>query len=338
MMPYPATTFSGLSGSRKAAVFLMGLGDEASADVLRQLSPEEVRRITTEISTIQAVGSEQIVSVFREFENLTAEGRLFAQGGVACARRLVESAFGPESAQKLLAAPDQAPTEKPEGILGSSDPKQLALFLRNEHPQTIAVVLSSIPPETAASLLKSLPEETQAQAALRMASLDRVSADVFHKVSEAIGSKLKSARQTAAADGVRALAALLNYTEPDRTEAILSRVEEHSLALADSVRGMMFVFEDVLKIDKEAMKALVAKLDRKGLTVALKGASKQIRDHFTQCMSQRASEMLAEDMEALGPVRIRDVKASQKEVLSAVRRLQQEGVISVGGGGEEYVV
>jgi len=337
MMPSAPATLSVLSGPRKAAVFLMGIGDQTSADVLRHLSPEEVRRITAEISTIRAVGSEQMVSVFREFESLTAEGRLFAQGGAACARRLVENAFGPESAQKLLGAPEQPPTPTSE-ILENSDPKQLALFLKSEHPQTIAVVLSSIPPETAASLLMSLPEETQAQAALRMASLDRVSADVFQKVRDAIGSKLKTTRQTSAADGVRALAALLNYSEPDRTQAILAHLEEHSLALADSVRGLMFVFEDILKMDKEAMKSLLAKLDRKALTAALKGASAKVRHHFTQCMSQRAAEMLAEDMEALGPVRIRDVKAAQKEVLSVVRRLQQEGVIAVGGGDEEYVV
>jgi flagellar motor switch protein FliG len=329
---------SGLSGSRKAAVFLMGLSEQVGAEVLRHLSPEEVRRISAEVSTIRAVGSEQMASVYREFESLTAEGRLFAQGGVDCARRLVENAFGPESAQKLLAAPHQVQEPKPEGTLANSDPKQLALFLRSEHPQTIAVVLSSIPAETAATLLKSLPEETQAQAALRMASLERVSADVFEKVRNAIGSKLKGTRQTAAADGVRALAALLNHADPDRAKKILTRVEEHSLALADSVRSLMFVFEDVLNIDKEAMKALVAKLDRKALTTALKGASSKLRLHFTQCMSQRAGEMLAEDMEALGPVRIRDVKAAQKEVLSTVRRLQQEGAIAVGGGREEYVV
>lgn len=338
MTPFAQLPPPELSGARKAAVFLMGIGDEISAEVLRQLTPDEVRRITGEIAAIGSVGAEQMLSVFREFESLTTEGRLFAKGGADCARRLVEQAFGPESAQKLLGPPEPDIAARTEGLLERSDPKQLALFLRSEHPQTIAVVLSNISPEAAAALLKSLPEETQAQVALRMASLDHVSADVFQKVTETIGGKLKSVRRTTSTDGVRALAALLNHAETDRVEAILARVEEQNPPVADSVRNLMFVFEDLLKIDKEAMKALVAKLDRKTLTTALKGASAKMRVHFTQCMSQRATEMLLEDMEALGPVRIRDVKASQKDVISTVRQLQQEGSLSLGGESDEYVV
>jgi flagellar motor switch protein FliG len=314
------------------------MGDEVGAEVLRQLTPEEVRRITGEIGAIGSVGSEQMLSVFREFERLTAECQLFAKGGSDCARRLVEHAFGPESAQKLLSAPGPDFEPPSEELLERSDPKQLALFLRSEHPQTIAVVLSSISPEAAATLLKSLSEETQSQVALRMASLDHVSADVFQKVADAIGSKLRSVRRTTSTDGVRALGALLNHVDADRVEAIMSRVEEQNPLLADSVRSVMFVFKDLLKVDSEAMKILVAKLDRKALTMALKGASVDMRAHFTQCMSQRAAEMLVEDMEALGPVRIRDVKAAQKEVIAIVRKLQAEGALSLKGDSDEYVI
>jgi flagellar motor switch protein FliG len=329
-----------LSGPRKAAMFLMGVGEQVSTEVLRHLAPEEVRRISTEIAATKTVGSEQMLFVFREFEVLTTEGRLFAKGGVECARRLVEHAFGPESAQKLLAAvPDSESTAAHAGLLENTDPQQLAMFLKNEHPQTIAVVLSNLSAEVAGGLLKSFPEETQAQVALRMASLDKVSPEVFQKVTEAIGSKLRSIRQIGKTDGVRALASLLNHMDADQAEALLTKVEEQNQPVADSVRSLMFVFEDILKVDKEGMRALVGKLDRKALTLALKGTHAKMREHFTQCMSQRSSEMLAEDMEALGPVRIRDVEAAQKEVILALRQLQQAGTVSLNReGGDEYVV
>jgi len=329
-----------LSGPRKAAMFLMGVGDQVGMEVLRHLAPEEVRLITAEIAATKTVGSEQMLFVFREFETLTTEGRLFAKGGVDCARRLVEQAFGPDSAQKLLAAvPNSESTAASASLLENTDPQQLAIFLKNEHPQTIAVVLSNLSAEVAGGLMKTLPEETQAQVALRMASLDRVSPEVFQKVTEAIGSKLRSIRQISKTDGVRALAALLNHLDADQAEALLTKVDEQNQPVADSVRSLMFVFEDILNIDKEGMRALVGKLDRKILTLALKGTGAKMREHFTQCMSQRSAEMLNEDMEALGPVRIRDVEAAQKEVILALRQLQQEGTVSMNReGGDEYVV
>jgi flagellar motor switch protein FliG len=172
-----------------------------------------------------------------------------------------------------------------------------------------------------------------------MASLDRVSPEVFQKITEAIGSKLRSIRQISKTDGVRALAALLNHVDAGQAEAILAKVDEQNQPVADSVRSLMFVFEDILNIDKEGMRALVGKLDRKVLTLALKGTDAKMREHFTQCMSQRSAEMLIEDMEALGPVRIRDVEGAQKEVIVALRQLQQEGTVSINReGGDEYVV
>jgi flagellar motor switch protein FliG len=318
-------------------MFLLGVGDSVSTEVLRHLDPEEVRRIGAEIVATRTVGTEQMVSVFREFENLTAEGRLFAKGGADCARRLVENAFGPESAQKLLdAGPEPAARAD---LLENTDPQRLAIFLKDEHPQTIAVVLSNISAESAGRLLKSLPEEIQTQVALRMASLDRVAPEVFQRVMEALGSKLKSIRKVTKADGVRALAALLNQLDAESAEAIMTRVEEQNQPVADSVRGLMFVFDDIANIDQEGIKTLLTKVDRKALTVALKGVSAKVRDHFAGCMSQRAAEMLAEDMDALGPVRIRDVQAAQKTVIAAIRQLQQDGTISISrNGGDDYVV
>jgi len=334
----PAET---LSGPRKAATFLLGLGEQVSAEVLKQLTPAEVRQISAEIATTRAVGAGQLLKVFREFESLTMEGRLFAKGGADCARRLVEQAFGPDSAPDLVALPDSAvPGEVVrQSLLEDTDPKQLAGLLKNEHPQTIAVLMAAMPADAAGKLMDILPEELQTEIAVRMASLDRIAPDVFERITEGIGRKLSKVRKIAKADGVRALASLLNRLEASRVDVLLAEVQNQNPAIADSVRSLMFVFEDILTLDKEAMKALVAKLDRKVLTTALKGTSVKIREHFSQCMSQRAAEMLAEDMDALGPVRIRDVEAAQREVISVIRQLQQLGAVSMGrGGADEYVV
>lgn len=321
-------------------MFLMGVGDQVSAELLRQLDPDEIKRITDEISALNAVPPDHMLSVFREFENLAADSRYFAKGGVEWARRLLEQALGPESAQRLLNAPAPPAESGSTGLgqLQSGDPQQLAAFLSNENPQTVALVLTNLPAEQAGPILSSLTVEMQGQVALRIASLDRISPEVFRRIAEAIGAKLKTLRPVSRPDGVKSLAALLNHVDPQVADSILNKVTEENQPAGTSVRELMFVFEDVINIDKEGMKALVAKCDRKALIVALKGTTGKLRDHFTQCMSQRAAEMLVEDMEALGPVRIRDVKAAQQQLVAQIRLLQQEGVISGSHGGDEYVV
>ncbi len=341
-MPQSEENAQVVSGARKAAMFLMGVGDQIGADVLRHLEPDEIRRISWEISSLDAVGPDHMLSVFREFETLTASSPLFAKGGAECARRMVEQAFGPEPAQKILEVPARtaASAEAGEfGILQDTDPQQLATFIRDEHPQVIALILSNLPSAQAGALMASLPAETQPQVALRMASLDRISPEVFRRIAEAIASKLKNIRQVKRSNGMGTLASLLNQIDPTVAEAILAKIDEEDQSIGSSVRDMMFVFEDILNINRDGMTKLIAKADRKILTTALKGTYGKVRDHFKECMSQRAAEMLEEDMEALGPVRIRDVEAAQQQLVAVVRQLQQEGLIAVSrGGSDEYVV
>ncbi|MGC9947709.1 MAG: flagellar motor switch protein FliG [Bryobacteraceae bacterium] len=329
-----------VTGARKAAMFLMGVGDQIGADVLRHLDAGEIRQITREISTLDAVAPHHMLGVFREFETLAVSSPFFAKGGAECARRLVEQALGAEPAQKILQSSGPAAASQTElELLQDTDPQQLAGFVRDEHPQVIALILSNLPAAQAGAVMSSLPPDIQPQVAMRMASLDRISPEVFRRIAEAIGSKLQNLKQVKRADGMRTLAALLNQVDPAVVEAILAKVDEEDQALGTTVRDMMFVFEDVLNISKDNMTKLIARVDRKILTVALKGTFGKVRDHFKQCMSQRAAEMLEEDMDALGPVRIRDVEAAQQQLVAVVRQLQQEGVLSVNrGGGDEYVV
>lgn len=338
---------SPLSGARKAAIFLMGIGSELSAEIIRQLAPEEIQRITGEIATLSSVAPEQMISVFKEFEKLSESGRYFALGGPENARRMIEQAIGKETAQKLLDdSPLPPPPEEPVvpeeagGPFRDTDPHELAKVLREENPQTLALILSNLAPEQAGPLMASLPPEVQPQVALRIALMDRISPDVFNRIAQAIRARLKASKQLTRSNGSRALASILNNLDGDVADRVLTSLEPDNAPTVDSVRQLMFVFEDIINIDKEGIKLVLARVDRKILTLALKGTSDKMKQHFTQCMSQRSSEMLLEDMEALGPVRIREVSAAQQQIVGAVAALKREGAISTGrgGGSDEYVV
>jgi flagellar motor switch protein FliG len=200
-------------------------------------------------------------------------------------------------------------------------------------------VLSNLPAEQAGPLMESLSSEIQPQVALRIALMDRVPGEVFNEIAAAVRSKLKASRQILRSNGTRALAAILNHMDGEKAELVLSTLEPENMPTVASVRQLMFIFDDIVNLEKESVKALIGRIDRKVLTVALKGTSDKMKFHFTQNMSQRSAEMLTEDMEALGPVRIRDVSAAQQQIIALIRQLEKEGVIASGaGGGDDYVV
>ena len=325
-------------------MFLMGIGDQLSVDIIRQLAPDEIRRISGEISALDVVPPAQMLSVFREFETLSATSRFFARGGPDSARRLIEQAMGKETMQKLFedAPPPREKSEVTEqgGPFHDTDPRELAKVLREENPQTLALILANLAPAQAGPLMASLPAEIQPQVALRIALMDRIAPEVFNRIAQAIRARLKASKQLTRSNGDRTLAAILNYLDGEAVDKLLATLEPENQTTVASVRGFMYVFEDVIDIDKEGIKVLLARVDRKALTLALKGTSEKIKKHFSQCMSQRSAEMLVEDMEALGPVRLRDVAAAQQQIVTTIRQLEKEGAISSGrsGGGDEYVV
>ena len=224
--------------------------------------------------------------------------------------------------------------------LQKADPNQLSRFIESEHPQTIALILSHLSPAQAASLLTNLAPQIRSDVVLRMAQLDRVSPEIVARVSVVITEKLKTLGELKmeAHGGPRSVAEILNRMDASVSDEILSNIQDEQ-PLVDAIRHFMFTFEDLLLIDAMAMKEVVAKIDRKLLVVALKGTSDQLKNHFLQCMSQRGGEMLREDMEAAGPVKIRDVEAAQQQILTVVQQLESQGVLSLkGGGNDQYVV
>ena len=336
----PATS---LAGIRKAAILMIILGDQTSGEILRQLDDEEVQSIGREVARITSISNDQAEAILEEFYQMSMARDYVLKGGIDYARKMLLNAFGPEHATKLL--------DRLVKTLGSeiasfdtlqrADPQQLAKFIHNEHPQTIALILSHLNASQAAGLLTSLPPELRADVALRMASLDQISPDIISKIAAIVGEKLKALGEMSRESygGVRAVAEMFNRLDSATSKEILEVVEQSDSNLVGTIRHMMFVFEDLLLLGSDAMKEVLAKVDRKILTVALKGTSDQLKTHFMEVMSQRGAEMLREDMESLGPVKIKEVEAAQQQIIAVVRQLETEGTISLKGTvGEQYVV
>ena len=329
-----------IPGSQKAAILLVTLGERLGGEILKQLSEEEVKAVSKAIARLEKVTPNQTEAVLEEFCQSTLGGG--ARGGFESAKRMLANAFGQEGAKRLAENLPKSGGRVNKHIesLQKADPIQLSRFIEGEHPQTIALILSHLSTAQAASLIANLPPPIRADVVTRIAELDRVSSDVVSHISVVIGEKLRSIGEvkTEPRGGPRAVAEILNRMDSEISEEILTNMQEQQ-ALVDTIRHYMFVFDDLLLIDATAMKEVVAKIDRKLLVIALKGTSDQLKNHFLQCMSQRGGEMLREDMEAAGPVRIRDVEAAQQQILAVVQQLESQGVLSLkGGGGDQYVV
>ena len=332
-----------LSGIQKAATLLLLMGHEVSAVVLREFNEMEVQQLAREIARIDSLSADQAEGALEEFYQMSMAHDFVVRGGLDYARKMLTTAFGPEAAKKIsdrlimMMGGEYAHLD----ILQKADPQQLARFIHNEHPQTIALVLSHLNSTSAAGLLCSLPVELRPEVALRMANLDQITPEIVNKIAKVIGEKLQAIGQFSRESygGVRAVSEIFNQLDAGASKEILDAIEVQNPNLVETIRQLMFVFEDLVTIDANQLKEVLARVDRKVLTSALKGTSNKLKEHFFSTMSARGVEMLKEEIEALGPVKIRDVEAAQQQIIAIVRQLDSEGVISLKGGGtEQYVV
>lgn len=337
-----ARTSPKLTGAQKAAILMVILGQETSGALFRELDDDEVQRIGREIAGIPPITSEMADEVLTEFYQMIVAQDYVLKGGLEYAAKVLESAFGSERAKCLLdrvtlsLSTDSANFD----ALHRADPRQLATFIHNEHPQTVALILSHLGGSQAAGLLRSLPPGMRDEVAVRMANLDQISPEIIARISAIVGQKLKQVGELnrQSYQGVRAVAEIFNRLDPNESKEILDSIETANPELVENIRHLMFVFEDLVKIDSSGMRELLSRVDRKVLTIALKGTSEKLKQHFLQVMSQRGAEMLLEDMEALGSVKMREVEAAQQQIVAAVRLLESEGVINLrDSGGEQYV-
>lgn len=331
-----------MTGLRKAAILMVVLGDQTSAQVMRLLDEEEAATIGKEVARLPTITAEQGELVLEEFYQMTLAHDYVLKGGIDYAKKILIGAFGPDHGKALLERlMRQLGSEAASfDALQKADPQQLAKFIHSEHPQTVALVLSHLSSSQAAALLFSLPPEIRADVAVRMANLEQISPEIISKIAAIIGQKLKALGEMSRESygGVRAVAEMFNRMDSVSSKEILDNIETLDQSLAETIRHLMLVFEDLQLIDPNGLKEVLSRVDRKVLTVALKGTSDQLKNHFLQCMSQRGAEMLREDMEALGPIKIKEVEAAQQQIIAIVRQLENEGVISLKGAmGDQYV-
>ncbi len=327
-------------GIKKAAIFLITIGPDAASKVMSQLSESEVEEISVEIANFKDIVVEQKEAVLKEFYEDFIARDSFDSGGISYAQDILEKAFGKEKARKMSEKLIKNLSTGPFRFLKDVEPEHLLNMLKSEHPQTIALILTYLPYELASKILCSLKPELQAEVGVRIAQTDRTSPEVIKKMEELLSKKIKNyANQNlSVVGGVETIVGILNQVDRGTEKSILSTLEKKNKTLAEEVRNLLFVFEDILKVDDRAIQRVLKEVDTNLLGKALKGSSKEVKDKIFKNMSERASMIIQEDMEAMGPLRITDVETAQQSIVKKIKDLEDAGEIILARGNEEIVV
>ncbi|HHX94558.1 MAG TPA: flagellar motor switch protein FliG [Clostridia bacterium] len=329
-----------LTGRKKAAVLFISLGPELSSSIMKQLPEEEIERISFEIANMDVVDSKTQAEVITEFLELHQAQYYLLKGGVEYAKQVLEKTVGPAKANDYLRKLSMASKKQPFSNLRKTDPKHLVNFIANEHPQTIALILCYLDPEQAAMVLGALPQEKQADIAKRVATMETTSPEIVKEVEAVLVQKLSTVAEEkfTSAGGVQSIVDILNRVDRSTERLIIETLEQENPELADDIRNRMFVFEDINLLDDTAVRRILREIDSKELAKALKGSSEELLNRVFSNMSQRAGEMVKEEMEFLGPIRLREVEEAQQNIVRVIRRLDEAGEIIISRGGEDEVV
>jgi flagellar motor switch protein FliG len=330
-----------LAGRKKAAILLVSLGKEKAAQIYKHLKEDEIEQLTLEIANLTKVESDVKNQVLEEFYQICLAQNYIAQGGIGYAKEILERAMGSQKALEIIDKLTSSLQVRPFDFIRKADPGQLLNFIQNEHPQTIALVLAYLRPEQAATIVAALPQEKQADVASRIAVMDRTSPDVIKEVEIVLEKKLSSMLTVdfTSAGGVQSLVDILLSVDRGTEKYIMENLELRDSELAEEVRNRMFVFEDIVSLDNRSIQRFLREVDNSDLALALKGSSEGVSNVIFANMSKRLQEMIKEDMEFMGPVRLRDVEDAQQSIVNIIRRLEDAGEIIISrGGGDEIIV
>ena len=330
-----------MSGLQKAAILLIALGPEKSAMIFKHLKEEEIEELTLEIANTRSVTPQVKEEIIEEFYQVCLAQQYIAEGGIGYAKELLEKALGSEKAMDVIGKLTASLQVKPFEFVRKTDASQLLNFIQDEHPQTIALILSYLPPSQAALIISALPPDRQADVAKRIAVMDRTSPDIVKEVEKVLESKLSSLvnQDYTIIGGVDAVVDILNTVDRGTEKHIMESLEIEEPELADEIRKKMFVFEDILLLDDRAIQRVLRDVDNADLGVALKAANEEVQNVIFKNLSKRLAAMIKEDMEFMGPVRMKDVEEAQQKVVSVIRKLEDSGEIVISrGGGDEIVV
>jgi flagellar motor switch protein FliG len=329
-----------LGNRQKAAILLMVLGPDAAGNIIRHLSDEQAEALSLELARMDKITPEQRTNVIHEFHEAAIAQDYIAEGGVEHARKVLESAFGGDRAEEVMKRIVTAMQVVPFEFLKKADPGQVLSFIQDEHPQTIALILAYMPMNSAAMILSKLGPELRADVAARIAMMEQTPPEVIRRVEQVLEKKMSTliSQEMTQAGGPKALVDLLNRVDRSTERLIIDSLTEQNPELADAVKNMMFVFEDIVQLEDRAIQSIMKEVDMKELATALKGTSQEVQDKVYRNMSERAVAMLKEDMEFMGPVRLRVVEESQQKIVAIIRKLEEAGEIVVGRTGEEEVL
>ncbi len=329
-----------LTGAKKAAILLVSLGKDASAQIFKHLSEDEIEELTLEIANLDKVNSEVKDEVLDEFHQMCVAYDYISHGGMEYARDVLQEALGESQANNIIDRLTASLQVRPFDELRKTDPDQILNFIQNEHPQTISLVLAYLDPEQSASILSGLSEEKQTQVAKRIAVMERTSPEVIKEVERVLERKLSSlmTNEYSQAGGIDSIVDILNLSDRGTEKQILDELDSDDPELAEEIKQQMFVFEDITLLTDRDIQAVLRRIDSDDLALALKGAGDEVADKIYSNQSSRAANMLQENIEYLGPVRISDVEEAQQRIVNEIRRLEEEGEIVVERGqGDEII-
>ncbi len=330
-----------ISGLQKAAVLLIALGPEKSASIFKHLKEDEIEQLTLEIANTRGVSPATKEQVLDEFYEICLAQQYIAEGGIAYAKELLEKALGEEKAKDVIGRLTASLQVRPFEFVRKTDASQMLNFIQDEHPQTIALILSYLSSSQASSIISALPPDKQADVAKRIAQMDRTSPDVIKEVERILERKLSSLvnQDYTIVGGVDAIVSILNTVDRGTEKHIMETLEIEEPELADEIRRKMFVFEDILSLDDKSIQRVLREVDNNELAVALKGSNEEVQTVIFNNLSKRLSTMIKEDMDYMGPVRLKDVEEAQQKIVNIIRKLEDSAEIIISrGGGDEIVV
>ncbi|MAG13916.1 MAG: flagellar motor switch protein FliG [Spirochaetales bacterium] len=329
-----------LTGRQKAAVFLVTLGSEISSEIFKHLREDEIEALTFEIARLDTIEPEERDKVLLEFKELMMAQDFISSGGIDYARELLEKSLGSQKAVDIINRLTSSLQVRPFDFIRRTDPAHLLNFIQQEHPQTIALILAFLEPQKASIILGSLPHEVQSDVAKRIATMERTSPEVLREVERVLEKKLSTLSQEdyTAAGGVENIVEILNLVDRSTEKTIIESLEEEDPELAEEIKKRMFVFEDIVLLDDRAIQKVLREVDTAELAKALRGVEAEVQDKIYRNMSKRASSLLKEEMEYMGPVRLKDVEETQQKIVSIIRKLEDQGEIVVARSGEDEMV
>jgi len=331
---------SQLTGRQKAAIFLVSLGSEVSSEIFKHLREDEIEQLTFEIARLDRIEPEDRDKVLQEFQEMMMAQEFIQNGGIDYARDVLERALGTQKAIDIVNRLTSSLQVRPFDFIRRTDPSHLLNFIQGEHPQTIALILAYLDSQKAALILSGLPHQIQADVAKRIAQMDRTSPDVLREVERVLERKLSTlaSEDFTSAGGIDAIVEVLNNVDRGTEKIIIEALEEEDPELAEEIKKRMFVFEDIVLLDDRSIQKVLREVDTQDLAKALKGVDADVQEKIYRNMSKRASALLREDMEFMGPIRLRDVEESQQKIVNIIRKLEESGDIIVARAGEEELV